>query len=97
MDLHSKKINGVICQSGGLELADKKLETSQLKFKLFNNGFDGEKYESVFSFYCSDKSIHNYDDLSIDIFIDEMEICRVIKALKKHLKANRKSKYTNQL
>ena len=56
-----------------------------------NNGFDGEKYESVFSFVSKEDA-----DLSIDFYFDEIEIQRTISILKKHLRKNRKNKKLNK-
>jgi hypothetical protein len=83
------KLLGTIV-NGFSELNDYKKK--DLGFTIFNNGFDGEKYESIFSFICLNKDKENYEDITLDIFIDEIEISRVIKTLKKHLKENRKNK-----
>lgn len=62
---------------------------NQLSFFVFNNGFNGEKFESIIGFKCIDDSIDRYEDISLDLFLGEVEIVRLIKKLKKHLKDNR--------
>lgn len=82
-----KKILGTICFDGKIEFEGKEIKKEYLEFEILNNGFDGEKYQSVFSFVYELES-----DFSIDLFFDEAEIQRVINVLKKHLKNNRKEK-----
>ena len=83
----SKKIIGTVSYSGELEIYGKKIKATEFAFEVSNNGFDGEKYESVFSFVSKEDA-----DLSIDFYFDEIEIQRTISILEKHLRKNRKHK-----
>ena len=85
--MKTKKMLGTICHSGLLEICSTKIKNTEMHFEIFNNGFDGEKYESTFSFVYKDDR-----DLSIDFYFDEIEIQRTINILKKHLKNNRDHK-----
>ena len=82
-----KKMLGTVCHSGVLEICGTKIKSTEIDFEMYNNGFDGEKYESAFSFVSKENR-----DLSIDFYFDEIEIKRTIDILKKHLKNNRHPK-----
>ncbi len=92
MGIQRSKIKGVICENFKASLDLFTDLPSQLSLEIYNNGFDGEKHESVISFRCKDKNLERYKDIALSIFIDEAEIIRVIKTLKSHLKKNRKQK-----
>lgn len=83
----SKKIIGTVSYPGELEIYGKKIKATEIAFEVSNNGFDGEKYESLFSFVSKEDA-----DLSIDFYFDEIEIQRTISILEKHLRENRKHK-----
>lgn len=83
----TKKLLGTVCHSGELVICGTEIKSTDIHFEIYNSGFDGEKYESAFSFVYKENR-----DLSIDFYIDEIEIKRTIDILKRHLKNNRNHK-----
>ena len=89
MELQKKRLLGKV---GGDLLKSTTVNTGDLILEVHNQGFDGEKYESGISFQCNNKEIPNYEDIYMTAYLGEIEIERLIKTLKSHLKANRKNK-----
>ena len=89
MKIQKKRLIGLI--AGDL-LTSPEVATKDLKIEVHNQGFDGEKYESSISFQCNNKEIANYEGISLSAYLGEIEIEKLIKTLKAHLKANRKNK-----